>query len=91
MKPDQPKAQQMQVAVAEFVWHFAGPPSLSFKQRTELMKHRRSLLNDLARTSDAFVRQGLIADLREVSVLLGQPLPNLKYLGKDAKQFPLEV
>lgn len=89
MESGQPKAQAMKAAVAEFVWHYAGPSQMSFKQRTELLKLARTLLNDLAKCKDAFVRAGLLAELREVCMALGQPLPDLALLGKDAAQLAL--
>lgn len=50
---------------------------MSFKQRTELLKQGRILLNDLARIllndlakcKDAFSRAGLLAQLRDVNQL----------------------
>ncbi|SCX40399.1 hypothetical protein [Nitrosospira sp. Nsp1] len=90
MESGQPKAQAMKQAVAEFVWHFAGPRRMSFKERTELLKLSRVLLNDLAKTRDAFVQGGLVTHLREVHLALGQPLPNIAMLGKDAAQLPLK-
>ncbi|SEO63998.1 hypothetical protein [Nitrosovibrio sp. Nv6] len=90
MESGQPKAQAMKQAVAEFVWHFAGPRRMSFKERTELLKLSRVLLNDLAKTRDAFVQNGLVTHLREVHLALGQPLPDTAMLGKDAAQLPLK-
>lgn len=90
MESGQPKAQAMKQAVAEFVWHFAGPRRMSEKERVELLKLRRSILNDLARTRDAFVQKAHLADLAEISLRLGQPVPEVALLGKDAKQLALE-
>lgn len=89
MESGQPKAQAMKQAVAEFVWHFAGPKRMSFKERTELLKLSRTLFNDLGKTKDAFVRDGLVTHLREVHLALGQPLPDIARLGKDAAQLVL--
>jgi hypothetical protein len=75
MESDQPKAKAMKEAVAEFVWSFAGPRALSNKERMERLKHRRILLLDLAKTGDASVREAFIADLCEVSLELGLPVP----------------
>lgn len=91
MESGQPKAQAMKVAVAEFVWRFAGPQQLAPKARMELLKMRRTLINDLAKTRDAFARDALLADLRDVSLTLGQPLPAAELLGKDANQLALGV
>lgn len=69
------KAKAMKEAVAEFVWRFAGPQDLTRKERLELLKHRRVLLNDLAKTGDHSLREALITDLRDVSLSLGTPVP----------------
>ncbi|MFA6971630.1 MAG: hypothetical protein WC208_09555 [Gallionella sp.] len=89
MESGQPKAQAMKQAVAEFVWHFAGPRKMSFKERTELLKLSRVLLADLGKTKDAFVSEALITHLREVHLTLGQPLPDIARLGKNIDQLVL--
>lgn len=89
MESGQPKAQAMKQAVAEFVWHFAGPRKMSFKERTELLKLSRTLFADLGKTKDSFVVQGILTHLREVHLALGQPLPDIKWLGQDIKQLAL--
>lgn len=89
MESGQPKGHAMKQAVAEFVWHFAGPKRMSFKERMELLKHGRVLLNNLAKTKDAFERDGLIVQLREVQLALGQPLPDIARLGKNPDQLAL--
>lgn len=89
MESGQPKAQAMKQAVAEFVWHFAGPRKMSFKERTELLKLSRTLFADLGKTKDSFVVQGILTHLREVHLSLGQPLPDIKWLGQDIKQLAL--
>jgi len=89
MESGQPKAQAMKQAVAEFVWHFAGPKRMSFKERTELLKLSRALLNDLGKTKDAFILDGLITHLREVHLALGQPMPDMVRLGKTRDQLAL--
>lgn len=89
MESGQPKAQAMKQAVAEFVWHFAGPRKMSFKERMELLKMSCAITNALGGTKDAFVRDVLIAHLREVHLALGQSLPDIARLGKDADQLAL--
>ena len=90
MESGQSKAQAMKQAVAEFVWHFAGPRRMTFKERTELLKLRRAILNDLAKIKDAFVQKALFSDLVEISLALGIAVPDIKYLGKDISQLLLE-
>lgn len=90
MESGQPKAQAMKQAVAEFVWHYAGRKEVSQKERIELLKLRRTILNDLSRTKDSFVQKALLTDLMEISLRIGQSVPDIKYLGKDAKQMELE-
>ncbi|WP_153111527.1 hypothetical protein [Propionivibrio limicola] len=90
MESGQPKSQAMKQAVAEFVWHYAGRKQLSRKEGIELLKLRRTILNDLARTKDSFVQKALLADLNEISLVLGQAVPDVKFLGKDVSQLALE-
>lgn len=90
MESGQPKAHAKKEAVASFVWNFNRQP-LAPKERMELLKLRRTLINDLARSRDAFAQQALMDDLRRVSQSLGQPLPSEALLGKDPKQMALEV
>lgn len=75
MESGQPRAKAMKEAVAEFVWRFAGPKDLTRKERLELLKHRRVLITDLAKTGDAALREVLVTDLRDVSLTLGLPVP----------------
>lgn len=89
MESGQPKAQAMKVAVAEFVWHFAGPRKMSFKEEMELMKLQRVLTNDLGKSKDAFVRQMLTERLSRVCLSLGQAMPDIKQIGKNADQLEL--
>lgn len=89
MESGTPKAIQMKQDVAEFVWHYAQPGKLSAKERIELQKLARTLYNDLARTKDKFAVTGLIAQLREVCLSLGSPVPDIAFLGKEIDQLPL--
>lgn len=91
MESGQPKAQRMKQAVAEFVWLYAGPPTLTEKERLELMKHRRNLLNDLQKTRDPFVMRGLLTDLRDVSLRAGLAVPDTKWLPAGVDQLGLGV
>lgn len=90
MESGQPRAHEMKQAIAKFVWHFAGRRPLSHKERIELLKLRRTILNDLGKNKDAFVQKALFADLVEISLLLGQPVPDIKYLGKEIGQLLLD-
>lgn len=89
MESSQPKAHTKKAEIAQFVWHFAGPRTMSFKERTELLKLSRTLLADLGKTKDSFVVQGILTHLREVHLALGQALPDIKLLGQDIKQMAL--
>ncbi|WP_428635012.1 hypothetical protein [Sedimenticola sp.] len=91
MESGQPKAHAMKSAVADFVWRFAGPQTLSTKERLDFMKLRRNLITDLSRSRDAFARQALIADLRDISLSIGQPIPSAALLGKDPDQIDLPL
>lgn len=90
MESGQPRAKEFKQAVAEFVWHYAKPRHMSFKERTELLRLRRVILSDLGKNRDAFVQQALVTDLREISLALGLPVPDIKFLGTDSKQLVLE-
>lgn len=86
MESGQPKAQAMKQAVAEFVWHFAGPRQLSTRTRIDLLKLRMALIDRLATVRDAFAKTALLADLREVSMAIGIAVPNAELIGVDVKQ-----
>ena len=89
MESGQPKAQAMKEAVAEFVWHYAGPRRLSFKEELELVKLQRYLVNDIAKTKDSFVCQMVLERLSRVCLTLGQPMPDVADIGKDWGQMRL--
>lgn len=89
MESGQPRAKEFKQSVAEFVWHYVKPRDKSFKEETELLKLRRVILSDLGKNRDAFVQQALIEDLRRVSLALGLPVPDIKFLGTDSKQLLL--
>lgn len=75
MESGQPKAKVKKEEIAEYVFRFAGPQQLTHKEQLAYLKHRRTLLCDLARTGDAAMREAFLQDLREVSMLLGMPVP----------------
>lgn len=89
MESGQPKAHSMKEAVAEFVWHFAGPQTLTFKQELDLQKLQVSILLALTKTKDAFVWKALTERLSRVCLALGQPMPDVALLGKDLDQLAL--
>lgn len=89
MESGQSKAHAMKAAVAEFVWHYAGPRQLSDRSRLDLLKLRRQLIADVAAARDAFAQSALLSDLREVSMVLGMGLPDIALLGTDTKQLLL--
>ena len=86
MESGQPRAHAMKAAVAEFVWRYAGPRTLSFKEVAELRKQRAALFAQLERCRDSFVLEGLMHDLREVSLDLGSPVPAENLLGANPRQ-----
>lgn len=86
MESGQPRAHEMKAAVAEFVWRFAGPRQLSFRESDTLMKRRLVILDRMAKTRDGFVQAALMNDLRDVSLSLGLPVPDVALLGTDARQ-----
>ena len=90
MESGQPKAHAMKQAVAEFVYRYVGQQKLSFRETDALQKRRMALLDRLNKTKDAFVQAALLSDLRDVSLLLGIPVPDVALLGTDAKQLTLQ-
>lgn len=86
MESGQPRAHAMKAAVAEFAWNFAGPRKLSQRDKGLFMKLRMELLDRLGKVRDAFVQTALLHDLREVSLQLGLPVPDMALLGTDARQ-----
>lgn len=80
MESGQPKAQAMKAAVAEFVWHFAGPQQLSPKAQLQLRNQRINILAKLDKADKPFVREALLADLRVVSLTLGIEVPDVLLL-----------
>lgn len=86
MESGQPRAHAMKAAVAEFVWNFAGSRKLSQRDKGLFMKLRMELLDRLGKVRDAFVQTALLHDLREVSLQLGLPVPDMALLGTDARQ-----
>lgn len=83
MESGQPRAQAMKAAVAAFVWHFAGPQTLSMADRVRLRNQRLSILSKLDRASNPFVRQALLDDLRAVSLTLGIEVPDVLLLNNE--------
>lgn len=86
MESGQPRAKEFKQAVAEFVWHYVKPRDMSLKERTELQKLSRTLLKDLATTTDQFIVDGILSHLRDVHLALGQPLPDIALFGKKINQ-----
>lgn len=48
-----------------------------------------AIVDRLGKAKDAFVRMALIGRLREVCLLLGQAMPDISSIGKDADQMAL--
>lgn len=86
MKSEQPKANAMSQAVAEFVYQYVGRKPLTFRETDALQKRRIALLDRLGKTKDAFVQSALLSDLRDVSLALGVAVPDVALLGSDTKQ-----
>lgn len=90
MESGQPKAHAMKAAVAEFVWRYAGGQKLSHKERIEKQKLCHQLALNIGASKDAFARKYLLAMLQDLSLEIGQPLPDIALIGKDPKQLALE-
>lgn len=83
MESGQPKAQAMKVAVAEFVWRFAGPRKHDARELAKLRDQRINILTKLDKAAKPFVRDALLADLRDVSLTLGIEVPDVQLLNRD--------
>lgn len=91
MESGQPKAVRMKLAIAQFVHRYLFyPQNISFKERLDLKKYRRTLLNDLEKCCDKFTQQGLLAELADVDSCLGCTPIDISLLGKDPRQIDLE-
>ncbi|WP_374960997.1 hypothetical protein [Spongiibacter tropicus] len=91
MESGQPKAQAMKVAVAEFVWHFAGPVNISDKERNGYIREIERLTDKLAVCRDAMVYKQTWITLQHYCRLAAWPMPELPLLGKEPQQMVLEV
>lgn len=60
-------------------------------QRATYSRQIAKLALQLAGNKDAFVRQLLLDELRDLCNLIGRPMPDLSLLGKDYRQLPLGV
>ena len=65
--------------------------SVTLKEQNTLRSQKAKLLQLLAATKDAFMHDSLITSLRNVSNLLGEPMPSTALIGKDVRQLPLGV
>jgi prophage antirepressor-like protein len=90
MESGQPRAQAMKVAVAEFVWHFAGPQEVSPKERNTYIREIERLTDKLAITRDAMVYKQAMQALQHYCRMAAWPLPEVTLLGQDPKQLRLE-
>ena len=71
---------------------FAGPKQQSHREQVQLRNQRINILVKLDKASNRFVREGLLGDLRAVSLTLGIEVPDVLLLNNDdPKQGKLEV
>jgi hypothetical protein len=92
MESGQPKALACKVAVAEFVWRFAGPKKHTHKELMQLRNQRINILAKLDKASNQFVRNALLGDLQAVSLTIGIDVPDVLLLNNaNPKQGKLEV
>jgi len=92
MESGQPKATAMKVAVAEFVWHFAGGRKMSSKQEADLIKLQFSIVKELVNMKDLFGRTILLERLGRICFELRQQMPDMELLGQNVnqKELPLQ-
>ncbi len=91
MESGQPKAQAMKVAVAEFVWHFAGPVNVSEKERNGYIREIERLTDKLVACKDAMLYKQTWFTLQHYCRLAAWPMPELQLLGTAPDQLTLGV
>lgn len=77
MESGQPKAQEMKVAVAEFVWAFCGSSDLPIKERNSYLNEIERLTESLVNTKNAMLFKQRHAQLQYYCSMARWPMPDL--------------
>lgn len=89
MESGQPKAQQMKVAVAEFVWAFCGASDLPVKERNAYLNEIERLTEALVSTKNAMLFKQRHAQLQYYCSMAHWPMPDLTLRSAGIEQLPL--
>lgn len=90
MRSDQPKALQMQIAIAKFVHHFAfNRPKLPFKEQVLASRLIASLTKEITETKNLFRRNALIRELQDTCLAAGKPMPDILEISQSVDQTDL--
>lgn len=89
MESGQPKAQQMKVAVAEFVWAFCGNDDMPVKERNAYLNEIERLTEALVSTKNAMLFKQRHAQLQYYCHMARWPMPDLTMRTSAVEQLPL--
>lgn len=89
MESGQPKAQQMKVAVAEFVWAFCGGSEIPIKERNSYLSEIERLTESLVNTKNAMLFKQRHAQLQYYCSMARWPMPDLTMRTAAVEQLPL--
>lgn len=89
MESGQPKAQEMKVAVAEFVWAFCGSRDLPVKERNSYLNEIERLTESLVNTKNAMLFKQRHAQLQYYCSMARWPMPDLTMRTAGVEQLPL--
>ncbi|WP_275098105.1 hypothetical protein [Sedimenticola hydrogenitrophicus] len=91
MESGQPKALACKVAVAEFVWHFAGPHGADTKERNAYIKEIERITDRIAGARNAMVYRQLVRMLEYYCHLAAWPQPDLTLRTTEIDQLALPL
>lgn len=91
MESGQPKALACKVAVAEFVWHFAGPHGADTKERNAYLKEIERITDRIANVRNAMVYRQLVRMLEYYCHLAAWPQPDLTLRTTEVDQLALPL
>ena len=89
MESGQTKAQQMKVAVAEFVWAFSGNDDMPVKERNAYLNEIERLTEALVSTKNAMLFKQRHAQLQYYCHMARWPMPDLTMRTSAVEQLPL--
>jgi hypothetical protein len=91
MESAQPKAHEMKIDVANFVWRYADLRPLTVDARMVYVREIECLIERLTTTREALLYDHRRQSLEYLCTIATWPMPDLTFLGKDIKQLPVAV